>query len=98
MPDLVQAARQLIAQVHELHPKAKIAVLDEVDGLGFQRSIRLSGEPAKRITPALEAMRDPRIAEIVKSSAGTRVTFVSDTRADHRDAFPLVEVLAVLED
>lgn len=98
MSHLVPAAKQLTQQVLELHPKAKVKVLDEVDGLGFQRSIRIAGEPGKRLAPALEAMGDPRIAEIVKSNEGTRVTFVSSTRADRADPFPLVEVLAVLED
>jgi hypothetical protein len=98
MSRLVPAARQLIRQVHDLHPKAKITALSEVDGLGFQRSIRIEGEPGKRLAPALEAMKDPRIAEVVKSNKGTRVTFVTTTRADHAHAFPLAEVLAVLED
>lgn len=98
MPRLVPAAKQLAAQVHDLHPKAKIVVLDERDGLGFARSIRIEGEPGRRLAPALEMMNDPRIAEVVKSSKGTRVTFVASTRADFAHAFPLAEVLAVLED
>lgn len=98
MPRLVPAARQLMAQVHDLHPKATIEILDEVDGLGFQRNIRIAGEPGKRVAAALEAMDDSRIADIVRSNKGVRIRFVDSTRADFAHPFPLAEVLAVLED
>lgn len=81
-----------------MHPKAKIVVLPEVDGIGFQRSIRLEGAVAKLLGPALELMRDHRIAEVVTSSKGTRVTFVSSTQADYAYPFPLTEVLDVLSE
>lgn len=98
MPHLVPAAKKLMAQVLDLDPKAKVVVLSDADGLGFQRSIRIEGAAGKRLAPALEAMKDPRIAEVIKSSKGTRVRFVPTTRADHAHPFPLAEVLAVLED
>lgn len=98
MPRLIPAAKQLLRQVKEVSPKATTEVLDDVDGYGFQRSVRIKGDGSKRVVDALEAMRDPRIAEIVRSNQGTRVTFVNTTRADFAHPFPFAEVLAVLED
>lgn len=97
MARLVGAARQLIAQVEDLMPDAKIKVLDEVDGLGFQRSIRLDHATAKRVGAALDVIKDPRISKITRSSSGVKITFVADTRADFKQPYELAEVLAVLE-
>lgn len=93
MGHLVPAAQQLIDQVSG---KGKAEVLDEVDGLGFNRSIRLTPAIVNEYGDALEAIADERIAEIVKSPKGWRIEFVADTRADYPDPFPLDEAKAVL--
>lgn len=96
MGHLVQAAAQLISEIEALGGKAE--VIDDTDGLGFDRSIRLTPAEAKKYGDAIEAISDPRIAEVVKSSHGVRVTFVPDTRADFRDTFDLAAAVAVLDE
>lgn len=95
MPHVVPAASQLLTEIKNTTGK-KATVLGDVDGLGFQRSIRMSPEVAKAlgddVITALEG--DARIEEVVKSAQGTRVTFVADTRADYTDEFGLAEVVA----
>lgn len=100
MAYLVIAAQQLRDDILALDPKAKITVPDEVDGFGFHRSIRVEGAAATKYGEALTLLGDnePRIAEVVKSSKGVRVTMVADAPADHRDPFHLEEVLAVLNE
>lgn len=94
MPRLVPAARQLASEVEQVTGKTP-EVLDDVDGLGFQRSIRLTPAAAKTlgeaVLAALEA--DRRVESVVKSSKGTRITFVSDTRADYATEFGLASVV-----
>ena len=93
MTHLVPAAQQMIDQIGD-----DVEVLDDVDGFGFARSIRLSPAAAKKYGDALEAMDDERIAHMVKSSKGLRITFVADARADHTDPYPIDEVQAVLDE
>lgn len=97
MSRLVPAARQLTSEITAIAPKAKVEVLDEYDGLGFQRSIRISTEVAKTLgDDVVEALgSDARIAEVVRSSKGVRFTFVPDTRADGRTSFGVAEAMSV---
>lgn len=93
MSHLVPAARQLLREITDLGGSAK--ALDEKDGLGFQRSIRMSKATADRlgddVLDALEANR--RVAEVVKSPKGVRVTFVSTVAADSAEKFGLASVV-----
>lgn len=97
MGHLVQAARQLVDEVTAASPKSKVTVLPEVDGLGFNRSIRIEGSDAKKIADALDAADDRRVAGVVRSAKGLRVTFVTGTLADFRQPFELAGALAVLD-
>jgi hypothetical protein len=94
MSRVVPAARQLLAEVKSVTGKDGEA-LTEVDGLGFQRSVRLSPAISKALgEDVLTALEDdPRIEAIVKSSKGSRVTFVADTRADLMTEFGLASVV-----
>lgn len=98
MSYLVLAARQLVKQVRDLIPGAEVQVLPEVDGLGMCRSIRFDPVTARKIGQTLDVINDPRIASIVRSSRGVKVTFVSDTRADRTHPFDVAEVHAVLNE
>lgn len=94
MSHIVPAARQLSREVEDVTGKSP-EVLGDVDGLGFQRSIRLSPSAAKTlgddVLTALES--DVRVDSVVKSSKGVRVTFVADTRADSIHEFGLASVV-----
>lgn len=94
---LVQAAQQLIDEVHAVHGrKDDVKALDETDGLGFQREVRLTPGVVKALgDDVLEALEaDDRIEEIVRSSAGAKVVFVADSRADFNHSF---DVAAAVE-
>ena len=89
MGHLVQAARQLMAEVADFG--GEVEILDEEDGLGFNRSIRLDKTLVGNLPDEeVEALlSDPRVEDVVKSSKGVRVTFVADTRADSAAPFGL---------
>lgn len=93
MSHVVPAARQLLAEIGELAGKAE--VLTERDGLGFYRSIRLTKATADKlgedVLAALES--DRRVAEVVKSSKGVRITFASTAAADNAEPFGLSSVI-----
>lgn len=97
MGHLVHAAEQLISEVSELVPKSSAEILDDVDGLGFNRSIRFDPDTSKALDDAVvQALeQDERIAEIVKSNKGARVTFVDTVAADRADSFGVVAAAAV---
>jgi hypothetical protein len=92
---VVQAASQLIRELDGLGLKGKVEILDERDGLGFQRQIRLSKAITdglgKDVLAALE--KDQRIDQIVHSPKGARIVFVSDPRADFRTPYGLASVV-----
>jgi len=90
MSRIVPAARQLLAEIRDVTGKSA-EVLDDVDGLGFKRSIRLTPAMAKTLgDDVLAALGvDARVDTVVKSSKGVRVTFVADTRADRAEEFGL---------
>lgn len=98
MSRLVPAARRLIEEVRQVLPDAEVEELPEVDGLGFRRSIRFSKETAAELGKTLDLIEDPRIAAIVPSSYGVRVTFVDDTRADWPTPFGAAQAYAVLHE
>lgn len=93
MSHIVPAARQLLSEVKAVGGSA--AVLDEKDGLGFQRSIRLTKATADRLgDDVLQALEgDRRVAEVVKSPKGVRVTFVPTADADKATTFGLASVV-----
>lgn len=96
---LVPAAKQLAREITDVEDKAKVEVVGDPDGLGFSRSIRVGGAPGKRLKVALDVIGDdPRVAEVVHSSAGTRVTFVNTTRADFAHSFDLGLAVAALDE
>lgn len=98
MPSLVPAAQQLIQQVQNINPKAAVKSVGEQDGFGRLRSIQFDARTSRWLVPALEAIDDPRIASVSTDTRRAVVTFVGDTRADHRDPYPLDVVLRVLQD
>jgi hypothetical protein len=93
MSRIVPAARQLLAEIDDIGGSAQ--ALDDVDGLGFHRSIRMTAATAKKLgDDVLDALgKDRRVAEVVKSSKGTRVTFVAHTAADSAAPFGLASVI-----
>lgn len=94
MSRIVPAARQFLAEAAEVTGK-EAEVLAERDGLGFQRVVRLSPGMVKALgSEVLQALEgDRRIAGIVRSSKGAKVTFVPDTRADDTTEFGLASVV-----
>jgi len=93
---LVQAGEQLIREVKALDSKAEVTVLDEVDGLGFHRDVRLNADAVRALgDDVIEALSsDPRIAETVRSNKGLRVTFVPGVEADQATSFGLAEAVS----
>jgi hypothetical protein len=93
MSRVVPAARQLIAEVEDVG--GSVTIIEDRDGLGFLRSVRLTNATAKRLgDDVLDALEtDRRVAEVVKSSKGVRVTFVSSVAADSAEPFGLASVL-----
>ena len=93
MSHVVPAARQLLAEIDDLTGKAE--VIEEKDGLGFYRSIRLSKATADKLgADVLAALAaDARVAEVVRSAKGVRVTFSSTVAADSAEPFGLASVL-----
>lgn len=98
MSQLVPAARQLITQVQHFKPNAKAKSVGDPDGIGVLRSISFDKATSKWLTPILEVIADERIASIDTTNTGTVVTFVADTRSDHRTEFPLGAVFDVLSE
>lgn len=98
MPRLVPAAQQLIEQVTALRKSAKASPAAEPDGIGRIRVIEFDARTSTWLAPVLEAVRDDRIAALEFHGKRLAVHFVSTTRADHRDPYPLAEVKAVLDE
>lgn len=92
---LVRAARQLKVEIESLFPDADVEVLDERDGLGFQREVRIDNDTVKAMGEAVVGalLDDSRIAEAVRSGKGLRVVFVSTTQADFDRPFDLASVI-----
>lgn len=98
---VVQAAQQLIDEVHAVHGRKDDAkILEEVDGLGFQREVRLTPGAVKALgDDVLDALEeDDRIEEIVRSSAGAKVVFVVDARADFNHSFDVAAAVQAASD
>jgi hypothetical protein len=93
MSHVVPAARQLLSEIADVGGKAE--VLKERDGLGFYRSVRLTKATGDKFgDDVLEALQaDSRVAEVVKSSKGVRVTFTASSAADSAEPFGLASVL-----
>ena len=95
MGHLVLAAKQLIDEVDEVAPKGEVTVADDVDGLGFNRVIRINAEATKvlgdTVVEALES--DPRIEAVDRVNKGLRVTFVASTAADSSEPYGLAGAL-----
>lgn len=90
MSRLPYAAVVLIAQVSERHKRSTVGPFGDPDGLDVYRTIRFNKSTARWLTPLLEAIRDPRIANIETVETGhLLVTFIPGPLADHRDPFPL---------
>lgn len=98
---VARAAQQLIDEVHGVHGrKDDVKILDDTDGLGFQREVRLTPGAVKALgDDVLEALEsDDRIDEIVRSSAGAKVVFVADSRADFNHSFDLAAAVDAASD
>lgn len=94
MSHVVPAARQLLREIGDIGGKAE--ALDERDGIGFQRSIRMTRATAEKLGDVvLEALEsDSRITEVVKSPKGVRVTFTtSAVRSGDARPFGLASVV-----
>jgi hypothetical protein len=93
MTHIVPAARQLLSEITDMGGKAD--ALDDVDGFGFRRSIRMTKATADKLgDDVLEALEaDRRVAEVVKSPKGVRVTFVATAAADRAEPFGLSTVV-----
>lgn len=97
MPTLAPAAQQLLRQVVALNPKAAAAPIGPQDGFGRLRAIQFDARTSKWLVPALEAVNDERVEAIEYEGKGRAiVSFVGDTRADQRTAFPIEAALRVL--
>lgn len=88
------AAQQLIDQVEEIRSNVKVGTTGEADGIGVHRTITFDDKTGAWLAPILEAIDDERIAAV----DGGEVTFVADTRSDHRQDYPIAEVDAVLNE
>lgn len=90
------ALKQLVSQI-KAHGNAEPEVVGKPDGIGVYRSIKVNAATAKWLLPVLEVIADKRIQSIESNSKGQAViTFVPDTRADHRTEFPLEDVDSIL--
>lgn len=91
------ALRQLVDQV-KARGDEEPEVVGEVDGLGWYRSIKVKPATAKWLVPALSIIKDKRIASIEQKTSRSQavITFVGDTRADHKTPFPVEEVNSIL--
>lgn len=102
MPRLPYAAKQFIAEVQAIRPKAKADPRD-LDGLNVHRTLRFDKRTSKVLGPALLTLEmaeelDPRIQEFNVSDAGyLYVTFVGTPDADLRDPFLVAEAVTVAE-
>jgi hypothetical protein len=96
----VGAAVQLIEQVKALSDdEVEVEAVGTPDGYGRNRSIQFDADTSEWLVPALEAIEDDRIADVdYEEGEEAVVTFVSDSRADRSDPYPLAEVLTVLID
>lgn len=92
------AARTLIDQVRDHRPDAEATANGEVDGYGVTRSVTFDAKTSKWLDPILEAIDDPRIADVTHKAKKTTVTFVGDARADYADEFDIDQADAVLND
>lgn len=90
-----RAARTLIRQVREglnRSPDSKAgagtaSAVDDPDGLGVHRAFKFDKVASKGLFNRLEALHDPRIAEVVESKEQVTVTFVAGTAADDSTDF-----------
>lgn len=90
MPRLPYAAKDLIAAVTDLKPKAKAEPVGDADGLNVHRTIKFDKPTSKWLAPLLEEIGDPRITGLELTDAGyLHVTFASGRPADIRGRFPL---------
>lgn len=99
MSRLAPAAIQLIEDVTALNQGRKMSAspVDRPDGLGIHRSIEFDAATSKWLVPVLDVIEDERIKRIVYTGKRrATITFVGDTRADHRDPFPLLRVHRIL--
>lgn len=90
---ITPAAQQLIEQVTELRPDAQATVVGDADGIGVHRTVAFDAETSAWLAPYLDAFKDERIESVDDDG----ITFVPDTRADFRAAYPFAEVGAVLD-
>lgn len=89
------AARQLIAEIAEIHPDAEPHIVGDPDGFGVYRQVQFT--KAEWLADALEAIGDDRIASVVRENqASTLVTFTDTTRADYAYPYDIADVHAVL--
>lgn len=97
MSKIVPAAVQLMQQVTSINPTMKASATDKPDGFGRHRSIEFDAKTSKWLAPALDVIGDERIDHIDYEGKGrATVTFVSTTKADSPQAYPLSSVLTVL--
>lgn len=90
--------RTLMRQITEHDPEAEVEVVDERDGFGVYRSLKVDAATAKWLGKALDVIKDPRVASIKKVKGSTVITVVADTRADSAKSFPLAEVDSILSE
>jgi hypothetical protein len=95
---LVPAARQLVDEVEAAHPKAKVKIIGDPDGIGVHRQVSFDAATTKWLTPLLDAVQDERVLSVDAESNRTVITFVADTRADFAQPFGLAEADAVLNE
>jgi len=90
MSRLVAAAQQLIQQVTNTGRPIAAQAVDAPDQTGRHRVIEFDAATSAWLAPTLGAMQDERIAAMEFRGKRLHVHFVTDTRADHRDPFPIV--------
>lgn len=93
------ALRQLVAQI-VAHGNEEPEIVGDPDGLGVYRSIKVKAATAKWLVPALEVIKDRRIASVEKKKVGRSnqvvITFVASHFADRVDPFPIEDVDSIL--